>query len=43
MWDYVDSAVYGDERGRPVAADFEYTSDSNMQWLDSKQLKAVIE
>jgi UDP-N-acetylglucosamine 4,6-dehydratase/5-epimerase len=43
MWDYVDSAVYGDERGRPVAADFEYTSDSNTQWLDSKQLKAVIE
>ena len=43
MWDYVDSAVYGDERGRPVPADFEYASDSNTQWLDSKQLKAVIE
>jgi UDP-N-acetylglucosamine 4,6-dehydratase len=43
MWDYVDSAVYGQERGRPVPADFEYASDGNTQWLDSGQLKAIIE
>jgi UDP-N-acetylglucosamine 4,6-dehydratase/5-epimerase len=42
MWDYVDSAVYGEERGRKVPADFEYASDRNTQWLDSNQLKAVI-
>jgi UDP-N-acetylglucosamine 4,6-dehydratase len=41
-WDYVDSAVYGSERGKPVMADFEYASDSNTEWLDLKQLKAVI-
>jgi UDP-N-acetylglucosamine 4,6-dehydratase len=41
-WDYVDSAVYGGERGKPVMADFEYASDSNTEWLDLKQLKAVI-
>src|SRR5262249_48373062 len=43
MWDYVESAVYGKERGRPVPADFEYASNSNTQWLNSEQLKAVIE
>jgi UDP-N-acetylglucosamine 4,6-dehydratase len=43
MWDYIDSAVYGGEQGKPVPADFEYASNSNMQWLDSEQLKAVIE
>src|SRR5262245_53710393 len=42
-WDYVDSAVYGGEHGKPVMADFEYASDSNTQWLDLKQLKAAIE
>jgi UDP-N-acetylglucosamine 4,6-dehydratase/5-epimerase len=43
MWDYDDSAVYGKESGRPVSADFEYASDSNTRWLDSAQLKSVIE
>jgi UDP-N-acetylglucosamine 4,6-dehydratase len=43
MWDYVESAVYGKERGRPVPADFEYASHSNSHWLDVKELKAVIE
>ena len=43
MWDYVNSGVYGDGRGRPVSADFEYASNSNTQWLDSEQLKAFIE
>ena len=40
MWDYVDSAVYGDERGRPVAADFEYASDSNTQWLELEAVES---
>jgi UDP-N-acetylglucosamine 4,6-dehydratase len=43
MWDYIESPVFGDERGRAVPADFEYASDSNTQWFDSKQLKAVID
>ena len=34
MWDYDNSAVYGKERGTPVATDFEYASDSNTQWLE---------
>ena len=43
MWAYDDSTTYGGERGRRVAADFEYASNSNTQWLDSAQLKAAIE
>jgi UDP-N-acetylglucosamine 4,6-dehydratase len=43
MWDYVGSATYGDEQGRPVPADFEYASDNNPLWLDAEQLKAAIE
>jgi UDP-N-acetylglucosamine 4,6-dehydratase len=42
MWDYVESKSYGDETGKPVAADFEYASDNNTLWLDSDQLRAVI-
>ncbi len=42
MWDYVESASYGGEKGQPVAADFEFASNSNAQWLDSDQLRAVI-
>jgi UDP-N-acetylglucosamine 4,6-dehydratase len=43
MWDYVDSVVYGDEQGRPVADDFEYASNGNTQWLSIEQLRAVVE
>jgi UDP-N-acetylglucosamine 4,6-dehydratase/5-epimerase len=43
MWNYADSATYGDELGRLVPADFEYASNNNPQWLDSKQLKSAIE
>ena len=35
-----DSAVYGDERGRPVAADFEYASDSNTNGLDLEAVES---
>jgi len=43
MWNYVESALYGGVRGKPVPADFEYASDTNSQWLDAKQLKGLIE
>lgn len=43
MWDYVDSATYADEQGRLVAADFEYASNSNTQWLQAEQLRSAIE
>ena len=42
MWDYIDSAIYGDEQGSQVGDDFEYASNSNTQWLGVEQLKAVI-
>jgi len=43
MWDYDGSAAYGDERGQPVADDFEYASNGNSQWLSLEQLRAVVE
>jgi UDP-N-acetylglucosamine 4,6-dehydratase len=43
MWDYDDSHVYDGEQGRPVSAEFEYASNTNTRWLNSDQLKAVIE
>jgi UDP-N-acetylglucosamine 4,6-dehydratase/5-epimerase len=43
MWNYVESPVYDGEEGRAVAADFEYASDSNMQWLEPQQLLAAID
>jgi len=43
MWDYDDSQVYDGEKGRPVSAEFEYASNTNTRWLNSDQLKAVIE
>jgi UDP-N-acetylglucosamine 4,6-dehydratase len=42
FWDTGAHAEYGGEKGRPVAHDFEYASNSNDRWLDAKQLKAVI-
>ncbi len=38
-----DSATFGGESGKPVAADFEYASDTNDRWLDIERLRAVIE
>jgi UDP-N-acetylglucosamine 4,6-dehydratase len=43
MWDYVESTAYDGEVGQPVAADFEFASDSNTQWLGSDQLGSVVE
>jgi len=43
MWDYDESPNYGGEEGKPVAAQFEYTSDGNSEWLEPKQLLAAIE
>jgi len=42
-WDYVATENYGDEQGRLVPADFEYSSNDNTQWLDAQQLKSVVE
>jgi UDP-N-acetylglucosamine 4,6-dehydratase len=43
MWDYIESTAYDGEVGQPVAADFEFASDSNTQWLGSDQLSSVVE
>lgn len=42
FWDGDGGHAYGDETGRSVVPDFEYTSDKNDRWLDIAQLKAVI-
>jgi UDP-N-acetylglucosamine 4,6-dehydratase len=43
LWNYDETRNYSGEEGRSVAADFEYASDANSQWLDSEQLKAAID
>ena len=43
MWDYLDSPSYDGEEGRPVPAEFEYSSSNNAQWLDAKQLTSFVE
>ena len=42
MWDYVESGDYGGQVGRRVEPSFEYTSDDNSEWLESKQLLAAM-
>jgi UDP-N-acetylglucosamine 4,6-dehydratase len=43
MWDTSGTMVYGGEQGQPVAANFEYASNTNDRWFDVEQLRAVIE
>jgi UDP-N-acetylglucosamine 4,6-dehydratase len=43
MWDAETSSAYGDERGTPVPADFEYSSNNNDRWFNIDQLRAVIQ
>jgi UDP-N-acetylglucosamine 4,6-dehydratase/5-epimerase len=43
LWNYDETRKYGGEEGRSVAADFEYASDANSQWLGAEQLKAAVE
>jgi len=43
LWNKTEVTSYGGEEGRPVATDFEYTSDGNRQWLDVERLKALID
>jgi UDP-N-acetylglucosamine 4,6-dehydratase/5-epimerase len=43
LWESETSSAYGDEQGKPVAADFEYASNTNDRWFDIKQLRDVIE
>ena len=42
LWGAGEYHDYGGERGRPVPPDFEYASNTNSQWLDTEQLRAVI-
>jgi UDP-N-acetylglucosamine 4,6-dehydratase len=42
MWDTSSPTAYGGEHGQPVAADFEYASNTNDRWFDVEQLRAVI-
>jgi UDP-N-acetylglucosamine 4,6-dehydratase len=41
-WITDDHLVENGERGTRVSEDFEYTSDTNREWLDSKELLAMI-
>ena len=43
LWESEISLAYGDEQGKPVAADFEYASNTNDRWFNIKQLRDVIE
>ena len=43
LWEPETSSAYGDEQGKPVAADYEYASNTNDRWFDIDQLRAVIE
>ncbi len=43
FWNYGDCFNYRGQKGRTVASDFEYASNSNNNWLNSEQLKAAIE
>jgi UDP-N-acetylglucosamine 4,6-dehydratase/5-epimerase len=43
LWDFSEHRSYDGEVGRPVAADFEYASNTNDHWLDTEQLRAAIE
>jgi UDP-N-acetylglucosamine 4,6-dehydratase/5-epimerase len=43
LWESETVSAYGDEQGKPVAADFEYASNTNDSWFDIDQLRAVIE
>jgi UDP-N-acetylglucosamine 4,6-dehydratase len=38
-----DVITYGGVRGKTVAPDFEYASDTNIKWLDVKALRSIIE
>jgi UDP-N-acetylglucosamine 4,6-dehydratase len=42
-WAWQNGGVYGNEKGKPVPADFEYRSDSNAIWLTETQLRAAAE
>jgi hypothetical protein len=37
-----ETPEYGGSKGRPVADDFEYTSDKNDRWADRQQLLDMI-
>ena len=38
-----DVIIYGGEKGKTVAPDFEYASDTNVKWLDVSALRSIIE
>ena len=40
-WDVNGGALEGDETGTPVDEGFEYTSDTNSEWLDPEELLAM--
>ena len=42
QWNYDPSPVYGEERGQPVAADFEYSSGTNNHWLSIDELRQAL-
>jgi len=42
-WTAEQDDTYAGEKGRPVADDFEYTSDGNTDWITTEELKTVIE
>lgn len=42
-WGYDTSPQYGDETGQSVAEDFEYSSETNTQWVTSEELRTMID
>lgn len=42
FWDGGNVRSYGDQEGVPVAADFEYASNTNDSWLDVQRLRELI-
>src|SRR5581483_10033419 len=42
FWANEDPSDFGDEQGKPVAEDFEFSSDSNRLWLGTAELKGMI-
>ncbi len=43
LWDTSEMRVHGGRQGTPVAADFEYASNTNDRWFTVEQLRELIE
>lgn len=43
LWDWEESTVYDGQEGKPVAEDFEYSSDKNTDWMSAEALRKIID